>query len=151
MQKITIVFTKRAWWNPVSWLIRWCMPRTRFYLSKASHCLIEDGDHYIEAAMLHGVRRTPKDVAMKGLFLVERVEYLVPDAEAGLAWARGQVGSKYDFKGAVGIAISPEREWAEEGSWFCYELAAATLAAAGRDIFRCTGHITEGALLSIKP
>lgn len=63
MNKITIIFTTRKW-NPVSWFIRWCLPRSRFANSLASHCLIVDGDYVIEANMLHGVRRVPSDVGM---------------------------------------------------------------------------------------
>lgn len=150
MDTITIVFTKRKW-NPVSWLIRWAMPRTRFHSASSSHCLIVDGDYMVEAAMLHGVRRVLKDEAMKGQFVVRTVTFNVPDAEAGLAWLRTQVGLKYDFTGAFGIALSPDREWAEESKWFCFELAAATLEAAGRILFRTYGHIAENQLLSVKP
>jgi uncharacterized protein YycO len=113
--------------------------------------LIVDGDYLIEASMTHGVRRVPFSEAMKGLKEVARVTYNVPNAEEGIEWARAQVGSKYDFKGAFGLALSPYREWAEETSWFCYELAAACLAKAGKDVFRSTGHITEVTLLAIKP
>jgi uncharacterized protein YycO len=147
---ITVIFTKRKW-NPVSWIIRWAMPRTRFHNAISSHCLIVDGDYVVEAAMLHGVRRVLKDEAMKGQHIVRTVDFKVPDAEAGLAWLRTQVGMSYDFRGAFGVALSPDREWAKEGWWFCYELAAATIAAAGRDIFRTYGHIAENALLSVKP
>ncbi len=150
METITVIFTKRAW-NPVSWLIRWCMPRTRFHLSRSSHCMIEDGEYMIEATMLHGVRRELKEVAMKGQTPVTRVSYSVPDAAEGLRWARQQVGMSYDFSGAMGLAIAPDRDWTKEGWWFCYELAAATIAAAGRDMFRSVGHITESAMLSVKP
>lgn len=150
METITIVFTKRTW-NPLSWLIRWAMPRSRFYLSRSSHCLIRDGDYMIEATMRHGVRRTPLEVAMKGQTQVASVTYFVPDATAGLLWARQQVGMSYDFSGALGIAIAPDRDWTKEGWWFCYELAAATLSAAGRSPFRSNGHITEHMLLGINP
>lgn len=150
METITVVFTKRTW-NPVSWLIRWAMPRSRFYMGRTSHCLIEDGEHLIEANMLHGVRRVLREEALKGLTIVETVAYAVPDAEAGLAWARTQVGMAYDFRGAFGIAVAPDRNWKKEGWWFCYELAAATIAEAGRDMFRSVGHISENSMLSIKP
>lgn len=150
MEKLTVIFTKRKW-NPASWLIRWCMPRSRFHLSLSSHCLIEDGDYLIEATMLHGVRRTTRDVALKGQTVVATVDYKVPDAQAGLAFAREQVGMSYDFKGAFGIAVAPDRDWTKEGWWFCYELAAAAIMAAGRPLFRSAGHITEGALLLVKP
>lgn len=150
MSKITVIFTKRNW-NPVSLAIRYCIPRSRFSLALSSHCLIEDGDYIIEASMTHGVRRELKSVAMKGLTAVATVEFNVPDAEAGLKWARTQVGSEYDFKGAFGLALKPYRNWKEDDCWFCYELAAMTLVKAGKDCFRSAGHITESTLLAIKP
>ena len=150
MQTITVVFTKRAW-NPVSWFIRWCMPRSRFHLARSSHCLIQDGDNYIEATMLHGVRSTDSTIALKGQTIIEVVDYEVVDAQVGIEWLRTQIGKSYDFKGAIGIALSPDREWAKEGWWFCYELAAATLTAAGRKSFRSKGYITEHMLLGIRP
>lgn len=148
--KITVIFTKRNW-NPVSWLIRWCIPRSRFHLSQSSHCLIVDGDYLIEATMMHGVRRVLIADAMKGQTEITRVVYNVADAEAGIRWLRNQVGSKYDFKGALGLALSPYRDWKEDDCWFCYELAAAALAKAGKDIFKSYGHITETNLMAIKP
>src|SRR5439155_14349849 len=97
MQAITLVFTKRNW-NPGSFLIRWGLPKSRFKVAPMSHCLIKDGDYYIEANMEHGVRRVLAAEALKGLTVVEEMTYTVPDAEAGLAWARTQVGKSYDFK-----------------------------------------------------
>jgi len=150
MEQITLIFTKRNW-SPGSLLIRWCLPRSRFYNSQSSHCLIEDGEYLIEASMTHGVRRVKREEALKGLTAVNTVAYNVPNAEAGLKWAREQVGKKYDFKGALGLAIAPDRDWMEDDAWFCYELGAATLVAAGKDCFRSVGHISESTLLAIKP
>jgi uncharacterized protein YycO len=150
METVNVVFTKRKF-NPTSWIIRWCLPRSRFHSSQSSHAMIVDGDYVIEATMLHGTRRVLKAEALKGAVVVADVHYSVPDAEAGLAWARAQVGLPYDFKGAVGLALSPDRDWTEQDSWFCYELAAATLKAAGRDVFKHYGHISENQLLAIKP
>lgn len=150
MNTITVIFTKRKW-NPVSWLIRWALPRSRFHLSHGSHCLVKDGDSLIEASMEYGVRRGPYAEVMNGLTIVDQVDYTVPDAEAGLQFARSQVGKPYDFKGAFGIALAPERDWTEPDAWFCYELAAATLRASGRDDFRSVGHISESQLLLMKP
>lgn len=150
MNQITIVFTKRKL-NPGSWLIRWALPRSRFKWAISSHCMIEDGDFVIEANMLHGVRRVLRDEAMKGLTVVQTVSFSVPDADAGLRWARDQVGQEYDFKGAFGLALAPDRNWIESGSWFCYELAAGAILQAGRDAFRLIGHVTESQLLLLKP
>lgn len=150
MSTITVIFTNREW-NPVSWLIRFCIPRSRFNNATASHCLIKDGDYLIEANMLHGVRRVPAAEALKGLTVIETVEFSVRDAEAGMEWARAQAGKKYDFAGAFGLALAPDRKWAEGDSWFCFELAAATLKEAGRDEFRNNGHITGTTLMALKP
>jgi uncharacterized protein YycO len=150
MEKITVVFTTRKW-NPVSWLIRFCLPRSRFKNAEASHCLVKDGDYLIEASMTHGCRRALFDEALKGSVVVRTVEFEVQDAEAGLKYAREQVGKAYDFKGAFGLAIAPDRDWTEDNSWFCFELAAATLAKAGRDVFNNIGHITGNTLLALKP
>lgn len=148
MTELTIVFTKRRW-NLGSWLIRWALPRSRFALAISSHCLIQDGDHYIEAQMMGGVKRTID--ALKPQTVVKVVKFQVPDAAAGLAWARSQVGKPYDFAGAFGVALAPDRDWCEPDTWFCYELAAATMVNAGRDAFTERGHITEATLLSLNP
>jgi uncharacterized protein YycO len=120
-------------------------------MALSSHALIKDGDYLIEASMTHGVRRELAEVAMKGLTLVKTVEYNVPNPDDGLSWARTQVGLPYDFKGAMGVALSPDRDWTEPDCWFCFELVAATLLAAGKEYFRSTGHITDSMLLTIKP
>jgi len=151
METISVVFTKRNW-NPGSYLIRWGLPKSRFKVAPASHCLIRDGEYMIQASMEGGVIRSLAADAMKHLTTVEEVSYTVDNAEAGLAYARSQVGKPYDFKGAFGLALAPDRDWTAEDKWFCFELAAAALAKAGRNDFRDdAGHITGNLLLAIKP
>jgi hypothetical protein len=148
LQTIRVIFTRRNW-NVGSWLIRWALPRSRFALALSSHALIVDGDHYIEAHMLYGVRRS-KD-ALNGLDVVKVIDFRVANAEAGVAWARSQVGRGYDWRGALGLALDPDRDWQEPDSWFCYELAAGAIVNADRDAFASKGHVTEATLFSIKP
>lgn len=150
MESIRIIFTKRRF-NPISLLIRWSIPRTRFVLAQASHCMIVDGDCVIEASMLHGVRRVLRETALDDAAIVDVVDYVVPDAESGLAWARTQVGKGYDWLGVLGIALAPDRNWQDESDWFCFELAAAALAHAGRDLFADCAHITGSMLIAMKP
>ncbi len=150
MQKIKIIYTKRNF-NPISWLIRWAIPRSRFSMALSSHCMLVDGDFIIEAHMLHGVRRVLATDALKGLTVIKTVDYVVEKSEAGLNWACAQVGAPYDWLGAFGIAIDIDRNWQKPDAWFCYELVAAALVAAGKDAFADTGHITGTTLLSIKP
>jgi hypothetical protein len=151
MNTITIIFTRRRW-NPMSWLIRWAMPRSRFAFALSSHAIVAapDGQCY-EATMLHGVRAVDRATALAGQTVVLAVHYQVPDAAAGLAWVGDQVGRAYDWRGAFGLSLSPDRDWAKDDSWFCYELAAGTLRAAGRPLFSNLSHIGEVALMAINP
>lgn len=150
METLRVVFTKRKR-NLISWLIRYAIPISRFQISKCSHCMIVDGKYAIEATMLHGVRRVLFEEALEGQTVTDIVDFEVEDAEAGLKWAREQVGGKYDFTGAFGLLLPPWREWDEESDWFCFELATATLKQAGREVFRKKGHITGTMLLAITP
>lgn len=150
MQSIRVVFTKRA--NPVSYAIRWAIPQSRFSLAPASHCLIVDGDQAIEANMLHGVRRVPLVEALAGAEVVATVDYIVPNAEAGLCWARSEAarGANYDFKGAFGL-LEPGRNWQDPDKWFCFEFAAMAIHQAGRVMFRNVSHISGATLLAVDP
>jgi uncharacterized protein YycO len=150
MDTIRVLFTKQKW-NPISYLIRWALPRNRINWSKSSHGMIVDGDYIIEASMLHGVRRVPREVALAGKTIVATVDYSVPDAHNGITWAWTQIGAKYDWLAALGLGVDLNRNWRDPSKWYCYELVAATLAEAGKDVFADTGHITETVLLGIKP
>lgn len=149
MQTIRLIFTRRAW-NPVSFAIRVGVPRSLLAPAVASHCIIVDGDFAIEATMLHGVRRVPLAEALKGSIVVDQVDYSVPDAEAGLRWARGQVGGRYDYAGAFGM-LTPDRNWQDPADWFCFEFGAMTIHQAGRRLFRNVSHISASTLLAVDP
>lgn len=147
MATITLIFTIRKY-NLISLLIRWAVPVSRFRLSCSSHVLIVDGEGYLEAHMLGGVRRTDN---LDGLTVVKVVTHSVPDAAAGIAWARSQIGRPYDWWGALGLSFSPFRNWQDPAKWFCYEFAAMILKRAGKDCFADIPHVTESILLSVKP
>lgn len=148
--RITVLFTRRRF-NPVSWLIRWAVPRSRFALALSSHCIIDAGDKMYEANMLHGVRAVDRATALKGQMIVKETRYQVPNMAAGLAWAAEQVGSPYDWPGALGLGLTPGRDWGQDDKWFCYEFAAGVLRAAGRDVFAQLTHVGETALMAINP
>lgn len=148
---ITVVYTKNMW-SPVSWLIRYMLPRSRFALALSSHGYIQDYDDpltYYEAIIFKGVRRVDVKEVNKNT-IVRIAQYQVPNVQAGMEWLRSQVGAKYDLRGAIGVSITPDRDWREDDSWFCYELIAATLRAAGLDVFSNINHVTEVALFAIK-
>jgi hypothetical protein len=148
MNNVTIVFTKRSW-NPVSWLIRWALPVSRFKWARASHSMIlVDGTVY-QATMLHGVVKQPWAEAIQGQDIVCMRPFVVPDKAAGVSWVEAQVGKGYDWRGAFGVSLSPDRDWREDDSWFCHELSAGFLHACGRRVFDRFGHVTDTALLLV--
>ena len=151
MSSLHVIYTKRNW-NPVSWAIRYAMPRSRFALSLSSHAIIAaPGGLCYEATMMHGVRAVDRVTALAGATIVHEAHYAVPDVDAALQWLHGQVGKKYDWRGAFGLSLAPGRDWAEPDRWFCYELAAGAMRAGGRDVFANLSHVGETALLAINP
>jgi len=176
-KSIKVIFTRRTF-NPMSLLIRWMVPRSRTTLAGSSHSMVVDGDtgHVIEAHMLDGVRRVPIATAIKGAKVVRIAVYEVADAKAGLDWWRSQIcqykpnlprwmpawlqapvgvvlrliHNNYDFKGAVGIGIAPDRNWQDPINWSCFEGTARTIKEAGSDVFAESGYMTETILLAVK-
>lgn len=112
-----------------SWLIRLAT------WSRYSHCAIVDGLHVIESTFWGGgVVRRPLDEFMDDHPGAELLEVPCPDDEAGLRWAREQVGKPYDWTAILGFLV--RRDWQEPDSWFCAEHVEGTIKAAGRDRFR---------------
>lgn len=146
---ISIYYVRRGWWSPVDQLIRWALPRTRFAWARASHSIVSWGQVAVDATMLHGVRARNLSDALKGHIVVDVRCYWVPDVESAKRFAQAQVGKGYDFKGAFGIALDPEREWLEDDKWFCHELSGATLWAGGYKLLRKVGHVTDTHLLML--
>lgn len=175
MNTVTVRFTRRRR-NVISWLIRWTVPRSRFALALSSHCLVNAEGGWFEATMLYGVR--PIDpAALSDQLTVKETRYWVPNAEAGHAFLLAQVcryvpkpprwipkwaqrfyagvakawKNNYDWGGALGLGLAPGRDWSCPDCWYCYELAAGTLSAAGRPVFSALSHVGETALMAINP
>ena len=77
-------------------------------------------------------------------------KYPINNKEAAITFLKSQLGKKYDYLGALGLALAPSRKWDEDDSWFCYELAANAISAGGGEQFSNLNHITETALLAIQ-
>jgi hypothetical protein len=174
-QHIRVIYTAKLF-NPVSWLIRWMVGPSKVSFTRSSHGMVVDGVYAIEAHMIFGVRRVPLTVALHGATVVLVADYPVDDAEAGLGWFRSQVctyigrrpawlpkplqelvalvdlvlHNNYDYKGALGLGIAPDRNWQSPDNWFCYEGIGRALKEAGLNVFAELGHITEGVLLAIR-
>jgi hypothetical protein len=54
----------------------------------------------------------------------------VPSPYAGQAWLEQQIGKPYDSS-ALWAFVIPGRRWDDAGQWYCYELCAGFLRAAG--------------------
>jgi|TARA_R110000868_G_C10784751_1_gene755803 hypothetical protein len=151
MNTLTILFVRRPWWHIGGAIIRWALPVSRFKWARAGHSMIvKDGFAY-HATMRHGVVKEPIEQALHGQTVVAQRDFEVLDAPAALAWLDTQVGKPYDWRGALGVSLSPDRVWGSDDSWFCHELCAAALRAAGRNLFIESGHVNDSALLLIEP
>lgn len=91
-----------------------------------------------EALMFEGVVETAQSVWFDRYSATELVAVPCPDPEAGLRFAREQVGKGYDYLGALGVPW--RRNWQDPALWYCAEKEAAALAAAGRQVFRDPEH-----------
>lgn len=79
------------------------------------------------SAMLDGVKWRDVNKKAKMLFLD------VDGVDRALDWALTQEGKPYDRSAILGIAL--DRDWAEEDSWFCSELVAASFLKTGNNLF----------------
>jgi hypothetical protein len=60
--------------------------------------------------------------------VIQPVVFPVKDVDAGMAWARTQVGCEYDWSGLFGFIV--HRLWAHTKEWWCSELATMVLEKA---------------------
>jgi uncharacterized protein YycO len=114
--------------NPLSWAIRvgsW---------SRWSHVAIVDGDSVIEAVALKGVTRTSLDARLRQDPSWAVSELPCNDAAAVIAAAAGQIGKPYDYTAVLGLGL--HRDWQQDDSWFCSELAAWSFQEGGSPLFR---------------
>ncbi|WP_290906247.1 YiiX/YebB-like N1pC/P60 family cysteine hydrolase [Aquabacterium sp.] len=102
--------------------------------SSWSHCGIVTPElTVIEASAFHGVVERPWADFIADVSRYALKPLWVPDEAAAIAFARAQVGKRYDWPGVIGIAL--RRDWQERDSWFCSELIEAAAVAGGRQRF----------------
>lgn len=154
MNQVRVLYTKRPY-NIGSMAIRCANPVSFVKIAPASHGMVLDGDsgYVIEATMEYGVRRALLSEALHGCVVVNDVVYEVPDAEAGMQWLRDTArrGAPYDWPGALGLGLAPDRNWQQDTDWFCFELIANCLAKAGRPLFIDNAHVTAYMLMNVVP
>lgn len=150
MERLHAIFTKRPF-NPGSLVIRAANPVSICKLAPASHVILVDGRFGIEASMTHGVRRAELHEMLKGQTVVTQKRYEVPYAQKGIDWARDTAArkAKYDWPGAFGLGLAPDRDWQNEEDWFCFELFGNAMAKSGRKPFDNNARITAYMLMCL--
>lgn len=169
MGSVTVVYTKK-YTSLFSWIVRFALLRSLFKIAETSHGYIQDLDNplkYYEATLFFGFKNMIEAIKTRDLSkmtgvrevdlaevkrntIVKTMVYDVPNAKEGMEWLRLQIGKRYDLKGAIGLGITPTRDWSEDDEWNCYELIAATLKYSGLNVFNNISHVTEVALFAIK-
>lgn len=138
MESVGLLFVGAT--DPVSKVIRW---RTG---SPWSHvALLDDtGGNLIEAWATKGVRaRAP--LVPKASDAVELVRIYSPSAVDVWLNAVSQLGKPYDWMAVIGLGLG--QSWNSNEKWFCSELAAWSLEAAGiHTVFERVSRVTPGML-----
>lgn len=130
MPKLQIVFASD--WYPASIAIK------LFTLSRWSHVGIIDGDYVIDTQLLTGCIRTPiadwKEKHSKHCI----AEIDCPrGVDSAIEFARAQVGTKYDWRGIIGLAVR-DSGLQQKHKWFCSELVIEASGLLKKQTFRAS-------------
>lgn len=124
--KLQVIYCRRRTLG--SWLLRF------FMWSSWSHCgIVTPEDTVIEALAWKGVVETPFAEFSERISKYDVKFIEVPDAAAGIAWARSQVGQRYDWWSVIGLGL--RREWGRPNDWNCGELCEGAVERSGRTRF----------------
>ena len=105
------------------WLIR------IFTFSQWNHVAIEIDGQVYEARGITGVTRRSAKVYLKEWAESATVNVKVPSPSSAVTFLEAQLGKGYDYGGI--IALPFRKSWHGRSKWFCSELVAAALLAAG--------------------
>lgn len=93
----------------------------------------EDRGVFNEALVFEGVVETPPEKWLTRYSSFDLVAVPCPNPSAGLAFARGVVGSGYDYRGAWSVLY--RGDWRDGGRLYCSEKENLALMAAGLTLF----------------
>lgn len=127
---LTVRVTSRWPYNPISLAVGVLSGSHQF-----SHAITIICNRAYEASMTHGCRAGAPAELMAGIVVYRDMEVWVPDLSAAVQFAERQVGKGYDWAGAVGLPLTYSEDWADEGRWWCSELAFAIVLAGGTRLF----------------
>jgi len=137
-----LIFSRRR--SLGSWLIR------IFCWSRWSHVSVQiDAETIIDATFAHGgVRMRTMGELLREASAIETIAVQVADEAAGLAWIAEQLWRPYDWTAIIGFVL--RADWAQPSKWFCSELAAGAIHAAGRKLVReDISRVTPGLLWAV--
>lgn len=87
----------------------------------------------IDSSFKHrGVRAFEKDNWLNANILVESVSVFLSQEESAVRWLIDQIGKPYDVKAIIGMPFL--RDWEDESSFYCTELAILACIKGGRTI-----------------
>ena len=128
MPALTVIYSRSH--HPGSYLIR-----AASWFGPWSHAaIITREGTVIEARGWTGVREVPLAEFMGRAAKTTVVQIECPNPAAAIAFAREQVGKRYDFGSILGFVV--RRNWADRQCWQCTELVEAALLAGGRERWR---------------
>ena len=106
--------------------------------SQWNHVAVEIGGTVYEAKGLTGVTRSGSKDYLKHWAKTATVKISAPSPVSAVAFLDAQIGKRYDFGGI--IALPFRKSWHGRSKWFCSELVAAALIAAGLPKMRIESH-----------
>ena len=115
-----VLCTRKA--SPASFLLR------TYLWSRWSHAAIYDDERGVvfDATFTHGGCRVWPEGEFFARYPAHELRTIAVDADElpqARLWLDAQLGKSYDWKALAGIFM--RREWADEGRWFCSEMAEA--------------------------
>lgn len=119
--------------NPFAWLLRAVM------WSKSSHSAVYDEELGIVTDSTFwqgGVKEHSAEDFFKHYPVYELRDAGIKDVAGARAWLKAQLGKKYDWTALLSWVV--RRNWQEDDSWFCSELAEAMISKFGKPRFRET-------------
>ena len=114
------------------WLVR------LFTFSQWNHVAIEVNGKVYEARGMTGVTRSSAGGYLSQWAKHATVQITAPLNSQLIGFLESQVGKRYDFGGI--IALPFRKPWHGKSKWFCSELVAAALLAAGLPRMRIEAH-----------
>jgi uncharacterized protein YycO len=98
----------------------------------ASHVGIVVDGQVIDATFKHDTELWTMDEFLSKHKVVSDVSFSVPNESVAMWYAHKQLGKPYDWTGLLGFLAW--RDWSDDDSWYCSELAMAIAQAGGMKI-----------------